>query len=125
QWQQRISPHIEEGVLLCPDDTRAGMASSYGLNDHAWKFVAQDSGRIVLLDYQEGEAKIVGKTVPQLSADWPALQAPRHFGQQVVAFLDGHVASYEPTKIDPKFCDYYQRYWRPYADSNVHLNGCV
>ena len=127
QWPQRVIQYIDgsTGVLLCPDDESNSAASSYALNDHAWRFVAQDAGRIVLLDYKQVEASIVGKSVGQLTTDWPALQAPRHFGKVNVIFQDGHVDSYEPRKIDPKFCDYYVRYWRPVADSNSNLNGCV
>ena len=126
QWTQRIGPYIEggSGVLYCPDDTARATASSYALNDHAWRFVAQDGGRIVLLDYKQVEASVVGKTVAQLTVDWPAQQAPRHINQSNVTFYDGHVESYEPRKIDPKYCDYYVRYWRPVADSNVNLVVC-
>ena len=127
QWSQRLSQYLEGGtaVLRCPDDTTGTAAASYGLNDHAWRFVAQDSGRIVLLDYKQVEIGVVGKTVAQLTSDWPAQQAPRHFGGVNVTFYDGHLGSYEPRKIDPKFCDYYVRYWRPVADSNVNLAGCA
>ncbi|MCE9524733.1 MAG: prepilin-type N-terminal cleavage/methylation domain-containing protein [Planctomycetales bacterium] len=127
QWTQRTSTYIEggTGVLFCPDDTERTAASSYALNDYAWRFSAQDSGRIVLLDYKQVEASIVGKTVAQLTTAWPAQQAPRHFGKSNVGFFDGHVDGYEPRKIDPKYCDYYVRYWRPAADSNVNLIGCV
>jgi len=127
QWPQRISHYIEGGsdVLNCPDDTDRSAASSYALNDYAWRFLAQDSGRIVLLDYKQVEISVVGKTVAQLDATWPAQQAPRHFGKLNVAFGDGHVDSREPQKIDPRFCDYYVRYWRPVADSNIPLLGCA
>ena len=127
QWPQRISQYMEGGaaVLYCPDDSTRSEQSSYGLNQHAWRFVAQDAGRIVLLDYKQVDASVVGKTVAQLTAEWPVLQAPRHFGQQNVTFHDGHVGSYEPRKIDPKFCDYFIRYWRPITDSNINLVGCA
>lgn len=127
QWSQRISQYIEGGtdVLYCPDDTVRTASASYALNDHAWRFVAQDAGRIVLLDYKQVEASVVGKSVAQLSVDWPEQQAARHFGKVNVTFYDGHVDSYEPRKIDPKFCDYYVRYWRPVAASNISLDGCA
>ncbi|MCE9554308.1 MAG: prepilin-type N-terminal cleavage/methylation domain-containing protein [Planctomycetes bacterium] len=127
QWTLRTSTYIEGGtdVLFCPDDTERTAASSYALNDYAWRFSAQDSGRIVLLDYKQVEASIVGKTVAQLTTAWPAQQAPRHSSRVNVGFFDGHVDGYEPRKIDPKYCDYYVRYWRPAADSNINLIGCV
>ncbi|MCE9552457.1 MAG: DUF11 domain-containing protein [Planctomycetes bacterium] len=127
QWTQRISQYIEggAGVLYCPDDIEHAAASSYALNDHAYKFTAPDAGRIVLLDYKQVEASVVGKTVAQLTTEWPAQQAPRHFSKENVTFYDGHVDSFEPRKIDPKFCDYYVRYWRPVANSSVNLIGCT
>jgi len=127
QWPQRIGPYMEggEGILACPDDTTRSAASSFALNDHAWRFVAADGGRIVLLDYKQVEASVVGKNVAQLTVDWPAQQAPRHFGKVNVAFYDGHVDAHDPRKIDPKFCDYYVRYWRPVADSNFNLANCA
>ena len=127
QWTQRVSQYIEggTGVFYCPDDTQRLATSSYALNDHAWKFLAQDAGRVVLLDYKQVEISVVGQTVAQLTTNWPAQQAPRHFSKVNVTFYDGHGESYEPQRIDPKFCDYFIRYWRPNAESNVNLVGCV
>ena len=127
QWTTRVSSYLEGGgaVLLCPDDTAPSPATSFGVNSHAWRFSAPDSGRIVLLDYKQSEANIVGRTVPQIDAEWIAQQAPRHFQQQNVAFYDGHIGSYVPEKINPRYCDYYNRYWRPVAESNIELVGCA
>ena len=127
QWTQRISQYIEggTGVLYCPDDIERAAAASYALNDHAWRFTAPDSGRVVMLDYKQVEIVVVGKTVAQLTSDWPVQQAPRHFSKENVTFYDGHVDSFEPRKIDPRFCDYFERYWRPVSDSNIPLSGCT
>ena len=127
QWAQRIGSYIEggTGVLFCPDDTMRSAQSSFALNDHAWKFAAQDAGRIVYLDHKQANISVVGQTVAQLKTNWPAQQAPRHFSKVNVAFYDGHVESCEPRKIDPSYCDYYIRFWRPHAESNVNLTGCV
>jgi len=127
QWTGRLSPYIEggEGVLLCPDDTERAAASSYALNDHAWRYTAADAGRAAFLDYKQVEISVVGRPLTDLDAAWPVQQAARHFSKSNVAFFDGHVAAYEPRKIDPRFCDYFVRYWRPVADSNVELPGCT
>ncbi|MCE9552454.1 MAG: DUF11 domain-containing protein [Planctomycetes bacterium] len=126
QWTQRVSTYLEGGteVFFCPDDTGHTLSSSYAFNAHAWRFAAQDSGRIVLLDYKETEALIVGRTLAQLDV-WTVQQAPRHFQKQNVTFFDGHADAFEPRKIDPRYCDYFVRYWRPFADSNINLLGCV
>jgi len=127
QWPQRLGPYLagEAGVYFCPDDTQRAAAASFALNDHAWRLTASDAGRVVLLDYKQVEISVVGKTVPQLDASWPVEQAPRHTGKMNVTFGDGHVAVFEPVKIDPRYCDYYERYWRPVADSNIPLLGCA
>ncbi|MCE9554836.1 MAG: prepilin-type N-terminal cleavage/methylation domain-containing protein [Planctomycetes bacterium] len=127
QWTQRISPYLILGadVLFCPDDPARSAEASFALNDYAWRFLAQDTGRIVLLDYKQVEISVVGKTVAQLGANWPAQQAPRHFGRENATFYDGHVDAYEPSQIDPRLCEAYARYWRPVADSNINLVDCV
>ena len=125
-WPTRLAGYMEGSTdtLFCPDDPTRSNPSSYGVNAHAYKFLAQDTGRIVLLDYNQTDALVVGRTVAELN-DWNVLKAPRHFQSQNVMFADGHVGVYEPRKIDPRFCDYYDRYWRPFADSNVNLSNCV
>ena len=127
QWSQRLGPYFEggTGVLFCADDAARSLSSSYALHDFAWRYVAQDAGRIVFLDHRQVEINVVGKTVAQLDVQWSAQQAPRHFGKVNVAHVDGHVDAYDPRKIDPKYCDYFVRYWRPVADSNVNLTGCA
>lgn len=127
QWMKRVGAYLEGAteVLLCPDDSTPAQSTSFGFNSHAWRFSAPDAGRIVLLDYKQPEANIVGRTVTYIDTEWAAQQAPRHFQQENVAFYDGHVGSYAPEKINPRYCDYYNRYWRPVAESNVPLEGCT
>ena len=127
QWTGRLAPYVEgsTGVFFCPDDATPSQASSYAFNAHAWRFGAADSQRIGLLDFKQTEIKVVGQTLAQLDTDWPAQQAPRHSQQENVTFFDGHGSSHEPKKIDPRYCDYYARYWRPAADANIPLAGCA
>ena len=127
QWTTRVGAYLEGSatVFFCPDDHDRALSSSYGLNAHAWRFGAQDSGRIVLLDYKSAEAVVVGQTMAQLDNAWPAQQALRHFQQQNVLFYDGHVDSCGPSKIDPRSCGSFVRYWRPHADSIINLAGCT
>ncbi|MCE9554666.1 MAG: hypothetical protein K8T91_15020 [Planctomycetes bacterium] len=127
QWNVRLGPYMEGStkVFHCPDDVQRTQATSYGLNARAWRFSAPDTNRIVLLDYKDVEIQVVGQTLAQLSSSWPMQQAPRHFLKENVAFYDGHITPYECDKIDPRFCDYYVRYWRPARDSNIPLTGCV
>jgi len=125
-WSERLA-YIEQanGVVICPDALTTEDSASYGMNHRAFRMADQDNGRIVLLDYKETEARVVGHSIEQLNASWPAERAPRHFQQQNVAFLDGHGEGKEPDKIDPRFCVYYVQYWRPARDGMIHLNGCL
>jgi len=127
QWTVRIAAYLEGGtsIFFCPDDHQRKLNSSYGLNSHAWRYGAQDSGRTVLLDFNAIEARVVGQTFAQLETDWPEQQAPRHFQQQNVLFFDGHVNPCESRQIDPRYCDQFARYWRPQAEAMVRLAGCI
>ena len=127
QWPQKVMPYVEqEGrVLVCPDDVVPAAAASYGMNSRAFRMADQDNGRIVLLDYKGVDAKIVGQTLGQLNTSWPAENAPRHFQQQNVAFLDGHVESKSPSAIDPRYCVYYEQFWQPVHDGMMDLTDCL
>ncbi|MCE9547119.1 MAG: prepilin-type N-terminal cleavage/methylation domain-containing protein [Planctomycetia bacterium] len=129
-WAQRISQYVQGSgaVLFCPEDNNPQLASSFGFNANAWEFnSAPDANRIVLLDYKQAEAKVIGQTLAQLndlSTGWPGAQAPRHFQRENVTLSDGHVDAFQPQAIDPRFCVYYVQYWRPNKDQNVNLAGC-
>lgn len=129
-WTQRINPYIQGGttLLFCPDDVNPQQASSFGFNAHAWQFSSSpDAGRIVLLDYKLTEAKVIGQTLAQLndpSTGWPAGQAPRHFQRENAVLGDGHVDTFAPAAIDPRYCAYYVQFWRPSRDQNINLDGC-
>ena len=127
EWTTRLGAYVEggKGVFSCPNDTGSTQAASFGFNAHAWRFRAQDAARIVFLDYKQTEITVVGQSVAQLEIEWSANQAPRHFQRQNITFFDGHSESREPRKIDPHYCDYYVRYWRPAADSNINLANCT
>jgi prepilin-type N-terminal cleavage/methylation domain-containing protein/prepilin-type processing-associated H-X9-DG protein len=129
-WPTRLMTYLEgsNGVAWCPDDvdpTLGPVTSSYGMNDHAGKLAGRDPGRIILLDYRQLEAKVVGQTRQTLDATWPAEHAARHGGTMNVAFVDGHVEACLPKAIDPRYCELYERFWRPTSDSNISLPGCL
>jgi len=126
EWPEKLSPHVEQEakVFLCPDNV-AVSSPSYGINTRAFRMADQDNGRIAFLDYQAVEAKVVGQSIDQLAASWPAEHAPRHFQQQNIAFGDGHVEAKAPDAIDPRFCENYIKYWRPARDGKIELAGCA
>ncbi|MCE9553741.1 MAG: LamG domain-containing protein [Planctomycetes bacterium] len=123
QWPQKLTPYVEQeaGVYNCPDDTTPITATpaSYGMNSRAYRMAEQDAGRIVLLDYNALEANIVGQSMSTLNAIWPEAvkTAARHFQQYNVAYGAGHVAAKSPDSIDPRYCEYYVKFWRPVRDA--------
>ena len=127
QWQQKLQPYVEQEtkVFICPDNISSAAPSSYGLNTRAFRMANQDTGRIVALDFNAVEAKVVGQTIQQLDVDWPAGRAGRHYAQQNVAFGDGHVDLKSPDAIDPRYCENYVKYWRPARDNYIQLVNCL
>jgi prepilin-type N-terminal cleavage/methylation domain-containing protein len=127
QWPQKLPPFLEQEtkVFNCPDNVPPASSASYGMNSRAFRMADQDNGRIVLLDYKQVEVKVVGQTIAQLNTSWPAEYAARHFQQQNVVFGDGHVEAKSPLSIDPRYCEYYVKYWRPARDGKIDLLGCL
>ena len=125
-WQEKLRPYVEQNieVYICPDNPTPS-SPSFGMNNKAWKLEHQDNGRVVLLDYNALEAKVVGQTIEQLGNSWPNELAPRHFQQQNVVFNDGHIETKSPDAIDPRYCEYFIKYWRPASDSTINLIGCA
>jgi prepilin-type N-terminal cleavage/methylation domain-containing protein/prepilin-type processing-associated H-X9-DG protein len=127
-WPVEVLPFVsgdEEGIFHCPEDLDRGGASSFGLNHRAARLGPKDLQGIVLLDYNDVTARIVGRSLQQLNAEWPALHAARHMGQINVVFHDGSGASKYPDDIDPRYCDYYRIYWWPDRDTGMELDGCL
>ncbi len=134
-WPDKVQQFMEGAVkvMICPDDpapvtSAGGIKASYGLNAHAWHMDSQDNGRIVLLDYKQLEARIVGQGYNALSAPtgWDGMKAPRHFFTENVTFYDGRTTSIDPQNIDPRVCEYFVKYWRPERDNLIlPPAGCV
>ena len=125
-WPDKLRPYVEQQVEVfnCPDNTTPS-SPSYGMSNRAWKLENRDNGRVLLLDFNVLEAKVVGQTSYQLNDSWPAQRAARHFQQQNVAFGDGHVAPHYPDTIDPRYCENYVKYWHPASDVQAPLLGCA
>jgi prepilin-type processing-associated H-X9-DG protein len=125
-WPSQLTPYLSNDarVTACPDVSAAD-AASYGLHHRAHRFGPRDNGRIVLLDYNALAATIVGSTIDQLDEEWPSNAAGRHFESANVTFADGHTVPKLPAQIDPRFCDYYVRYWQPAREPWLKLNNCL
>lgn len=122
-WPEKLKAYVEQetGVFYCPDDVTpiTETEGSYGMNSRALRMAEQDSGRIVLLDYNSIEANIVGQSMDTLNDIWPETvkAAARHFSQYNVAFGAGHVVARSPESIDPRYCELYVKFWRPVHDA--------
>lgn len=92
----------DEGeVLNCPEVDAAG-AISYGMNNKASVMGQGDSDKVLMLDYNATEAKLVGFDVTERCAEWDANAAFRHMGTCNVLYFDGHVQSgVRPSELDP------------------------
>jgi prepilin-type N-terminal cleavage/methylation domain-containing protein len=75
----------------------AGGAVDYGMNNRADRFT-QDSGKILIVEYQKLVADVVG---PNATDIWADMMGARHDGMLHVLLGDGSVALRNPRDIDP------------------------
>ena len=127
-WKLEILPFVsgeEEDIFFCPEDLDRDQASSFGMNHRASRLGPKDPQGIVFLDYKDVTARIVGRSIEQLDAEWPAQYAARHAGQMNVVFHDGSGGTRNPDDIDPRYCEYYRKYWWPDRDIGMELDDCL
>lgn len=129
KWTESLSELLggERQAYFCPDDGDRTEASSYGMNNRAYRFGDMDGSRIVAIDYRKTEATlVVDDTSKQDSWDEEEGQyAARHLrGLNALLHTSG-VETYEPEAIDPRVCVLWKRHWRPHQDGNLDLEGCV
>lgn len=125
-WPGKLRPYLEQEtqIYACPDQG-SSISASYGMNTRAHRIENEDFGRIVMLDYDVLEVNVVGQKRQTLDGTWPVQAAPRHFQQQNVLFGGGSVEPRSPTAIDPRFCDTYDKFWRPLRDVHMLLENCL
>jgi len=123
-WPGGLSPLISDPSLLhCPDHYDApATASSYGINSRAARMQGGDARKIVMLDYRQPAANVVG---PAGNDDFPALAAPRHRQALNVLFHDNSVARRTTASIDPAICEIHDRLWRPVRDFQLLKPDCT
>ena len=113
-WTTAILPFLEEDgdkVLYCPSDVETTpQQPGYGMNHVVGRMGDEDAQKIVLLDYNSTEVKVVTGELD----NWATSHAPRHLEQVNVAFFDSSTRAMDPAFIDPGKCEYYASYWRPY-----------
>lgn len=132
-WTTTILASINESgssqlddLLVCPEGIASGQLSSYGMANMAHRYGDEDSGRIVLLDYNKTIANLVVDKVKDQdpwSEDSPTYAA-RHLARMNVLLQNGGVKSYAAEDIDPRECELWDRYWRPYRERYRVLEGC-
>jgi hypothetical protein len=124
EWQQQGSLAAElqeiEDVWRCPSVPAGG--TSFGFNERLLALGARDGARIVLIEYNEPVADIVGQPFDDAwdngDGIWDTNDtlAPRHF-TMANAFTHGKsTSSYQPEEIDPNDCWSQKQYWVPNRD---------
>ena len=88
------------------------LRSDYGMNNRTIR-MASDGHKILVLDYTKVVASVVGPDAEDVY--WDRI-APRHAGLCNVLYVDGHVDTRNPRKIDPTITEIHDRLWRPYRD---------
>ena len=112
----KANPGRSSARTTPPVASPGGVLASYGMNNRAFRLAGnQDSGRILLLDYNSTVANIVGQPFAQVQSLWTAGKAPRHFQTENVTFAGGNTLSIDPQLIDPEHCVYYHQFWLPLA----------
>jgi len=91
---------------------RAGQ-QSYGINSHFDRFRTVDADKIVLVEYNQTLADVVG---PSAADNFNAQVGARHQGQCNVLFMNGSVASFAPDEINPAIPALQDRFWKPKTD---------
>jgi prepilin-type N-terminal cleavage/methylation domain-containing protein/prepilin-type processing-associated H-X9-DG protein len=89
-----------------------GGHADYGMNARAFR-LADESGKILLVEYNKLVADVVG---PDAGDIWRDSVAPRHRGNLNVLFADGSVSKRNPQEIDPGVPALQQSLWKPRLD---------
>ncbi|REJ70327.1 MAG: prepilin-type N-terminal cleavage/methylation domain-containing protein [Planctomycetota bacterium] len=127
-WTTALLSYVgnKNDIFRCPEDAVVGATVSYGMNHRAYRFDDEDGGRIVMLDYKKPVAKLVVDTLAEQD-EWTEggdAFAARHVGRLNALLHSGAVKEYEPETIDPRECELWKRYWRPYRERHVNLETC-
>lgn len=103
-WRSDLEPFVAEqtDVYLCPE-VEVDEGESFGMNNKAHLFGVGDSYKILMLDYRNSIAEIVGGTAFRRCEEWETNAAFRHMGTCNVLYFDGHVDRLGPSDTDP--CD--------------------
>jgi len=133
-WHDDLLPAVNDDakIFRCPEDVTEEFETSYGMNNRAYRFSDDDTGRITMLDYKKPEANLVVDSVSVqdkwfqsgVTAD-TVDYAARHLGRINALLHSGAVKDYDPLDIDPADCELWVRYWRPYQDQHKSLDGCT
>ena len=127
-WQQKgtLAAELQEegDIWRCPSDSKES-GPSFGFNARMTGMGAKDSGRIVIIEFNQAVVN-VAKTADSFDVDsWEDADpvwtendafAPRHFDIANAYTHGKNVSNYRSTDIDPSDCYYQKRFWLPYRD---------
>ena len=99
-WQTTLMPYLENqgSAMVCPEVVDG---ASYGMNNRAAIFTENDLEKVLILDYNETIAELVGLSPEGRCEEWDVNAAFRHNNTANVLFGDMHVDSYVRSDLDP------------------------
>lgn len=104
-WRTDLEHYLDKttSVYDCP---AVEEGESYGMNNKAHLFGVGDAFKILMLDYKNSTASIVGFSDSERCEDWDANADFRHTGTCNALYFDGHVKSLTPSDTNPCQPDY-------------------
>jgi len=114
QWPTMLGTNLENhpSEMHCPDNPEFAK-NSYGMNGRALRMSGGDSGKILLLDFDQPIVHAAGRN----TLGWPEHIAPRHRGGINANFFDGSVQEEAPANLDPRVDENFERLWLPVRSS--------
>ncbi|HEY2760092.1 MAG TPA: PA14 domain-containing protein [Pirellulales bacterium] len=113
-WQAYLQAYLnnQSAVFNCPS---AEQTNSYGINNLINRFGKSDERKIVVVDFTNPIAQVVGKDIDDQTraATWLAGAAPRHSNQMNVLHYGGNTSSQIADDIDPTSHDIHDYWWMP------------
>ena len=121
-WQPYLSSFLsnQNSIFECPSRDEG---NSYGINNLIARFDKSDERKIVVLDYLNQIAQVVGYDMDDQTrvSRWVSEQAPRHGDLVNVLYFGGHTGTKTADDIDPTSREIHDYWWMPARKEQEHL----